>query len=118
MVDDIFYVSELGPCSGLEYGQVEDYGVVVFKKEEVLTTDSDISKTENAVLYPNPSTGVVYIKESGNLKELSVFNALGQIVTVPSFDEGFVDCSLLPKGIYYFNLIWEGKSHTQSVMIK
>jgi hypothetical protein len=46
---------------------------------ETLNT-ATLSKSEVASIYPNPSTGVVYVKNAENVKSIEVINALGQTV--------------------------------------
>lgn len=56
-------------------------------------------------IYPNPSTGGVYVRNADHLK---VYNALGALVysnSITSSDKGdFVDLSTLAKGIYFVSL--------------
>lgn len=53
-------------------------------------------------LYPNPSTGLLYLRGPGNLNGTTVqlFNGLGQLVLTTVVSQGNLDVSSLPQGVY------------------
>jgi hypothetical protein len=68
-------------------------------------------------VYPNPSSGTVYFRFTGNIDykkaEIKVYSLLGQLMTVydvPSFHEFVpVNISNLNQGLYLYELVLDGK---------
>ena len=79
-----------------------DYTNTVLAPTDVNTVSAPVN---GEMVYPNPSTGTVYIR---NATELKVFNAMGTLAyhtSLTSSDKGtYVDLSNLSKGIYFVSL--------------
>lgn len=65
------------------------------------------SKSKNFVVFPNPSNDVLYINNPSDIKEFSIFNAMGKQISVPyEFDELLkVNVSDLSKGSYCIKIL-------------
>jgi hypothetical protein len=66
-----------------------------------LTTEINEHEHLPVKIYPNPSTGHVYI-ESGQKIELKVLNALGQLILSVPIEESNQQLNIIESGIYYF----------------
>ena len=52
-------------------------------------------------LYPNPTTGIVYLEvNDGRESKVKVFNMYGQVVRIVEADEKTIDMRDLPSGMY------------------
>ncbi len=71
-----------------------------------LNLDS-ITLTENLVLFPNPTSNLLYFKSNRFITNYQVLNSNGQIVlekkNVNKYD-GYIYTTTLPKGVYYFKI--------------
>lgn len=72
-------------------------------------------------VYPNPSNGIINIRNSGAKEKFNVkiYNALGQVVYSEMFNKFFttVDLSHQPSGIYHVRLEGELQIISKSIMI-
>ena len=80
------------------------------------------SLSDNISLYPNPSTGDVFISSSVNSMDVKVYNAIGEAVVtkkinVPSSGEAKINLSNNPDGIYLFQMKTEEGTVTKRVVI-
>lgn len=78
-----------------------------------LTSISDLD-TKELQIYPNPSTGMVFLNESSLslFKTISLSDQLGRVVYQHELQGSTVDLSILPDGFYTLNL--EGSKAQQS----
>ncbi len=74
----------------------------------------------NFLLYPNPTKDVVNIrlKDDANT-EITVYNTLGNNVFNSTYSGSQIKIDLkdLPQGVYFIDVLQNGKSHIQKVMI-
>ncbi|MBW8362667.1 MAG: T9SS type A sorting domain-containing protein [Kaistella sp.] len=82
---------------------------------QVLSTAS-ASITEFTI-YPNPTTGMVYIKSSEKIKKITVQNAIGQQV-LRNENQPEIDLSHLPTGVYIVTVESGNNVHTSKVIRK
>lgn len=78
----------------------------------------DETQDQQLVIYPNPTTGIVKIKDLG-FKEVKVYNTLGMIVGVFNTkrdDEIELDLSSLPNGVYVLQASNESQRLTRQVV--
>ena len=70
------------------------------------TAIEETGDINGTILYPNPTTGIVYV-ESNGLEEIAVFNLMGQEMMHQSAIEGpnAIDMTSLPEGTYFLKLI-------------
>lgn len=93
-----------------------DYNVMVYyefgcaESESVnvtISVDPPLSLSEeslnNFIVYPNPTSGVVYIKGNESQEEFSLYSVIGEkIMTAENTAE--IDLSHLPEGVYYLKI--------------
>jgi len=99
------------PCNSAGSGQAEDYSINV-NREIIAGLDNVI--THSISLYPNPATDVVYLKTEENIKNIELFNSLGQSVIKTGGKQ--VDLSSLNTGIYLLRAKM-GNGNTQTFRI-
>jgi uncharacterized repeat protein (TIGR01451 family) len=121
-----YFQYRIKPLSNLPNGsQIENTAYIYFDYNAPIITNTTqnnfditvgqftLSGNENPiVLFPNPSSGIFYFKESSNIHAVEVFNLLGEKV----FVQGAVNQINLqnqPKGIY---LVRVNSSHTLRVV--
>ncbi len=66
--------------------------------QDFLGTADELEPT--VVLYPNPTSGLLHIKDVRNISKILVYNKLGQIVLIAA-PTNKIDISALPAGIYF-----------------
>lgn len=72
----------------------------------------------SAVVYPNPTKGIVNIK-CKDVVQINIFNTFGQLVLTQSTngnDLDTIDISHLPNGLYLMQLIGQGGTATKSII--
>ena len=62
------------------------------------------SKSKSAIIYPNPSNGIINIKSNNDFDSMIIHNSLGQQMAEVSFKTR-INLSFLPNGIYFMSLI-------------
>ena len=75
------------------------------------TTNATLSVQENQLnnqfkIFPNPTTGLLNI-EGKNIQEISIFNAMGKIITVKQVNQpvSTINITELPAGIYFIRIV-------------
>lgn len=69
-------------------------------------------------IFPNPTSGALHIRASADWQEVSVYNAMGQVVTMHSLNAGSNQFSLqeLPSGLYYIKVKGTAGTYTTRVL--
>ncbi len=100
-------------CGLVNYGQVEDYSVVV---KDVLATD-ETSKNK-VFIYPNPAKDILHVSlKSGKTFDYSIFNTAGNLVKKGvSSDE--VNVQALIEGVYFIQVNFDGEKTIQKFIKK
>lgn len=75
---------------------------VVFDPNKKSTESIDDIIKENTYLYPNPTSGIVYVNQHYNL--CVVYNYQGQVVMRKYNDDGQIDMSSLSAGVYFIEM--------------
>lgn len=70
---------------------------------------SETKLEENPVIYPNPVTDFIYIKNLKNTANYKIFDVSGRLVKEGKIIDEKVDVSFLPKGNYILQLITKDK---------
>lgn len=92
------------PTSGINYYRLKQIGVDG-KVEYSTVVQIAIENSEEVVFYPNPTTGVVSIQTMEIIKQITVFDALGQVVVhVPSTSLNQLNLSNQATGIYFIKI--------------
>ena len=74
-------------------------------EETVLSTNSFEKKGIEITLYPNPTTGTVYIDSKTQNINYKLYNLTGQLMQKGVITDGKVELSSQPKGFYLLHLI-------------
>lgn len=90
-----------------------NYYIAVLEKDYLQTIET---KKESLVLYPNPSSDLVFIKDYKNYNQAKLYDTTGKMVLESKSLEKGINLSKLPDGIYYIELI--GKERSVSKIIK
>lgn len=99
-------------CVSMANGEVEDYLVRISKTP----IPSGINPDE-IVIYPNPVTTVLYVKNMEDRANYKIYNAAGQLLKSGLILSGKVDVSGLIKGVYVIDL-QDSKNNVQKKFIK
>jgi len=85
-------------------GQQEGWRIVL-----PATMSSDNFIGANTQLYPNPTTGVVFLETEGIVDNISVYNISGQKITTPEFqiEKSSIDLSDFSNGLYFVEVVTE-----------
>jgi len=98
---------------GSARGEVEDYAITIAEQPMGL---SDFDKT-SVRLYPNPTQGTVTFEATENIKKITFYNSLGQIIAVQT--SAIADLSAFGNGIYTARVEFEnGQTTTQKIIKK
>jgi hypothetical protein len=68
-------------------------------------------------IFPNPTTGLIKIDNSTNIKQILIMNQSGQILQNKK-NETFQNLSHLPKGIYFVKVTTEQGSYTEKIILE
>lgn len=105
-----------GSCGSLQYGEVEDYNVVVTSPN--LGT-SDIKKANDGIqIYPNPVSDILNVTKVSDKAAYKIYNAAGQLVSDGNINSGKINVSSLIKGGYVITIDDKGKDQFRSKFIK
>ncbi len=82
------------------------------------TTDINNTKS-NFTVYPNPATNWLQLKGESQAQKVQIFNAQGKLVlTNDGLQNGRVNVSFLPKGVYFIQISDENQKMHQTKFIK
>ena len=85
----------------------------VFKKENGTLGLVSLNDESQISIYPNPTTGYLYINLSGiSTEKIGVFDMVGRELHLPPSAENKIDASTLPSGAYLLKIIDREKTHT------
>ncbi|CAN5536857.1 hypothetical protein BH11BAC2_BH11BAC2_03000 [soil metagenome] len=88
----------------------------LYMKSTVLGLEEHSSNKEYKI-YPNPSTdGIIKLYSTRNIIALKIFNSIGQLMQATSVN-GFHTETVLPSGIYYFQLTFSDKVVSSKVIV-
>jgi hypothetical protein len=70
---------------------------------------SSIFTTSDSVIYPNPTTGIINVRASENIKSISVFDILGKQISNKDIhsNDTQIDITNYNAGIYYLKIFSE-----------
>lgn len=110
-----YNASPTDPCFIYNYGQAEDYTLVVDSRVGIEDKNSaDFS------YYPNPTDGMLYFASNLDIESITVYNLLGQqVMNRANVTDKKVDLAPLSKGTYLFKVIFnDGQIETFKVLKK
>lgn len=83
-----------------------------------LTSQPPLQKRGGVILWPNPTTGLVFFSTIEGEAMAEVYNQLGQLQLRQNLTDARLDLGLLPNGVYVVRLIREGQAPvTRSVVL-
>ncbi|MEN0079835.1 GEVED domain-containing protein [Flavobacterium lindanitolerans] len=103
--------STIPACNTDSYGQAEDYTLNI---EENLSVGG-FDKT-NFKLYPNPTNGIVNLLTDLEIKEVKIYNQLGQLVSIQKTSQ--ISLSDVANGIYIFQIDFKNGQTAKQKVIK
>lgn len=102
------------PSNQLGYG-VPDYSKV---SDEILSTNDIIAKSSSPKVYPNPFTTEIKIEHKNIVKQVEIFNLVGQTVVQSSFSN-IIKTGHLKSGVYIIKITDDkGNSFTDKIIKK
>lgn len=109
---NVYEEGEFDACLNAYYGQIEDYTINVQESLGIIDFDEN-----NFKLYPNPTSGIINIQANQEIKNIHIYNHLGQLVSQQKLSQ--VDLSNLSSGIYMIRVDFEnGQTAIQKVVKK
>lgn len=108
---NIYEEGEFDACLNSYYGQVEDYTINI---QENLGT-IDFSKND-FIVYPNPTNGIVNILTKEAIKNISLYNHLGQLVVTQKQEQ--LNLTNFASGIYMVRVDFENGQTANKKIIK
>lgn len=91
--------NEAAPCNTVGYGQAEDYSLNV-NQDPVAGTDDFVNNT--ITIYPNPVSDILHLSSPSTIKNVEVFNSIGQSVLKVNGNE--LNFMSLDSGIYFLHV--------------
>ncbi len=129
--DTIWLNAYFGNSISLAFDNIGHYGQPIYIDNINLAVTLAVNKVENDLFvdaYPNPTSGIVYLKGSGingSNATISCYNIIGSLVrklNVSVRDKKFstgIDLSGMPPGLYEFSIATDaGDNVTKPVIIK
>lgn len=88
----------------------------IFKNVNNLGTNEVISSDNGLIVYPNPAKTTVNIKANKKIKQVSIYNTTGQLVSQQKSD--IVNVNSLVSGIYLLKVVFEDNTSAIKKIIK
>lgn len=87
----------------------------------ITETPEELPGETGALLYPNPSTGMVFFRSDAAVQRIEVYNSLGALVQENALPggtvSGNVDLSGLPPGMYFFRVLTEKGTENEKILL-
>ena len=89
------------PCGTFQYGEVEDYPVLISNNLETVEDRTEI-KTSTAFIdiYPNPSSKKINIRSDKKIKSLQIIDKTGKLILEEEQNFKEIDISHIATGLY------------------
>lgn len=104
-------------------GLEKDVFVLIFDENgnyKTLSLEESFNKEKNKIdLYPNPTSNIVQIKNkrSQKIKQIEIYNSLGQRLDLTSKENEIISLADYPSGLYQIKIEWEdGRRVTKKVV--
>lgn len=92
-------------CTNFKNGEVEDYTVRISKK----AIANPLDQTE-VMIYPNPVSSVLFVKNIGKRAKYKIYNAAGQVIADGILLNNQINVSKLIQGVYVIDIEDNGKT--------
>lgn len=85
-----------------------------------IISQNPVTISNDIIIYPNPSKGVFYIKPNTETKieNIQIVDLNGKTVNYRFFENEYMDCSNLSKGIYILKIITKEKTYNKKIIIE
>lgn len=83
----------------------------------VLVGVDENGENEYVAIYPNPANSILNVKSSGDVTNITMVNAVGQVVYTNTNDNA-IDISNFERGVYFVTIQTENGSTTQKVLVQ
>ena len=92
----------------------------ITRDQDLIITGINNRTEESLAIYPNPTTGKVFVKtaEASENIQVEIFDVLGHKIMVRPLNGNTLDLSSLNKGIYFLKFIAHGRVITRKVMLE
>lgn len=101
--DDTY--SHLSTYRSSDYSDVSQRPVIVYDVEEAPSGIGQSTVKENGfVLYPNPVSDILHLKNTRGYTEISIYDITGKTLISKRDEVNFVDVSNLKSGVYFIRL--------------
>lgn len=108
---NVYEEGEFDACLNAYYGQIEDYTINI---QENLGT-IDFNKNDFR-LYPNPTEGIINIQANQEIKNITIYNHLGQLIATQKAPQ--INITQLSSGIYMIRVDFENGQTANKKVIK
>lgn len=108
---------EPSDCGDWNFGEIEDYCVQLDSEIGI----SEILQQTILKVYPNPADDLIRLVVNGNGEkmELSLYDTTGKIVIEKTLRDGdAIDVSVIPSGLYYVKVLYNGSVVTNKLIIR
>ncbi len=86
---------------------------IIVKKdlEEIISSETNVEEKKEIIVFPNPTSEVIYISSEYPIKEMWLFNSFGEkiLLSFSRIDEKGgvfqINMPILPFGLYYFSVL-------------
>ncbi|WP_278378996.1 GEVED domain-containing protein [Chryseobacterium arthrosphaerae] len=92
-------------CLSFKNGEVEDYSVRIFKN-----VISNPLNQDDILIYPNPVSSVLYVKNIGKRAKYKIYSAVGQVIAEGILLNNQINVSKLTNGVYVIDIDDNGKT--------
>jgi GEVED domain/Secretion system C-terminal sorting domain len=96
------------------HGEVEDYTVNIVASSGLNNLEGETM----VELYPNPSTGMIYISTKETIESIEVYSTTGELIEIIESNFSSIDLSSSTEGIYFVTINTSGNSVTKRVIIQ
>lgn len=88
-------------------GAFNTHSIYVYDENGFSSINTTKNNLPNFNLYPNPTSGLITIDSKENLNSYSVYNMLGEVLENGKIENGKIDISELPSGVYTVKVVGE-----------
>ncbi len=77
--------------------------------------DAETIAKKNFAIVPNPASTAIYIYSEGNIENVAISNAIGEVVA--RSNDSRIDVSTLPTGVYFVKAMIDGESVVKKLVV-
>lgn len=98
-----------------------DYNLPIITNKSIVTIVSSTLNVENNTLnkfqiYPNPTKDKIYFKDLKNISKVNIYDLQGRLMKTDLSKHNYSDLSALKKGIYFIEILSNGKTYKTKVI--